>query len=89
MRLMLILIACAALLSACQTLTIPTTEAGPVEVSTAPLIAQCRRLVCEFPPLRPSHEDTKPSIDAMLAAVRRWESICGPLPPKIQERVDE
>ena len=86
MQLKLILVACAGLLTGCTSLAPTISGTDAVEVSTAPLAAQCRRLVCEFPPMRPSRRDTPESIEAMLAAVRRWEAICGPL-PKIQERV--
>jgi hypothetical protein len=89
MRLTPILLACAGLLTGCASLEPTISGTDAVEVSTAPLAAQCRRLVCEFPPVRPSRLDTPGSIDAMRAAVRRWEALCGPLPlPKTQERVE-
>ena len=67
---------CAALsLTGCQ--VVPRSSAiEPALIDSAPLIAQCRRLVCEFPPLRPSRLDTPETIDAAKRAVARWRSLC-------------
>jgi hypothetical protein len=46
----------------------------------APLVAQCRRLACEFPPLVPSRRDTPDTQARAIADLRRWERLCGPLP---------
>lgn len=89
-----LLTACAGLaltLAGCQALESLTTGTSGTRAAGAdpePLVAQCKRLVCEFPPLVPGRQDTPETRSQAIVAIKRWEAVCGQLPaPKGQDRV--
>jgi hypothetical protein len=71
------------MLNGCQALTTLGASAKNEEIApadVAPMVDQCKKLVCEFPPLLPSRRDTQATIDEAQRALKRWEAICGRLP---------